>query len=67
MTNATSIDALAECGAQQYYYNYDVAGNRVSEQIDANVTQAIASTLNQISGKRWRATRFAGTIIDGIL
>ena len=33
----------------QYYYSIDVAGNRISEQVDANVTKATPNNLNQLT------------------
>ena len=48
---------------KQYYYNYDAASNRTSEQIDGAVTTSGANNLNQLTGQSaGGATRFAGTI-----
>jgi len=47
----------------QYYYNFDADGNRTSEQIDSNVTQATPNNLNELSSlSSGGATRFQGTI-----
>jgi RHS repeat-associated protein len=49
----------------QYYYNFDTAGNRTSEQVDTNVTQAIPTSngLNQVASlSAGGPTRFQGTI-----
>jgi len=49
----------------QYYYNYDAAANRTSEQIDASVTQTGVNNLNQITAiSAGGATRFQGTISE---
>ena len=48
---------------KQYYYNYDAAANRTSEQVDANVTQTSVNNVNQITGQSaGGATRFQGII-----
>ncbi|MEI9998552.1 MAG: hypothetical protein WDO13_04985 [Verrucomicrobiota bacterium] len=46
-----------------YYYNFDAAGNRVSEQVDSTVTQATPNNLNQLVGlSAGGPTRFQGTL-----
>jgi RHS repeat-associated protein len=50
---------------KQYYYGYDSAANRTSEQIDAAVTGTSVNNLNQITGTAaGGATRFQGTISE---
>ncbi len=45
------------------YYNYDATGNRTSEQVDANVTQATPNNVNQVSTfTAGGPTRFQGII-----
>jgi YD repeat-containing protein len=47
----------------QYYYNYDAAANRTSEQIDSSVTKMVPNSVNQITSlSAGGPTRFQGTI-----
>jgi RHS repeat-associated protein len=47
----------------QYYYNYDAAANRTSEQMDGAVTGTSVNNLNQITGEgAGGTTRFQGTL-----
>jgi len=45
----SAVLANSSTTLDQYYYNYDAAGSRTSEQIGANVTQATPNNVNQIS------------------
>lgn len=48
---------------KQYFYNYDSASNRNSEQIDSTVTQSSFNNLNQLTSQNGGgATRVQGTI-----
>jgi RHS repeat-associated protein len=48
---------------KQFYYGYDPAGNRVSEQIDGGVTSGAHNNLNQLTGmSAGGPVRFQGTL-----
>jgi len=46
LQNTTTLAVLTN-----YYYAYDAAGNRTSEQVNSNVTQAAVNDLNQITSQ----------------
>jgi RHS repeat-associated protein len=59
----SAVLANSSTTLNQFYYNYDATGNRTSEQIGANVTQATPNNVNQISSlSSGGPTRFQGAI-----
>ena len=50
---------------KQYYYSYDSAGNRTSEQMDGAVNKTTVNSVNQITTEGGGgATRFQGTVSE---
>jgi len=51
---------------RRYVYTYDKAGNRLSEQIDTNVTTSTHNNLNQLTGQSgWAGpVRFKGSVSE---
>jgi RHS repeat-associated protein len=48
---------------KQYTYGYDVAGNRIQEQIDNGLTTSVPNNLNQLTGQTpGGPMEFAGTV-----
>lgn len=49
----------------QFYYGYDAAGNRTSEQLNSSVKQATVNNLNQLTAQSGGGpTRFQGTLSE---
>jgi len=52
---------------QNYSYQYDVAGNRLSEQIDSSVTTSAFNSLNQLTGQTpGGLMQFSGTVNEPV-
>jgi len=50
---------------KQYYYSYDSAGNRTSEQVDGAVSKTTVNSVNQITSEGGGgATRFQGAVSE---
>jgi RHS repeat-associated protein len=63
LLGATLQNTVTLAELANYYYAYDTAGNRTSEQINSNVTQAAANDLNQITSlSGGGALRFRGSV-----
>ncbi len=63
LLGATLQNAVTLAALTNYYYAYDGAGNRTSEQVNSNVTQAAVNDLNQITSlDGGGALRFRGSV-----
>jgi RHS repeat-associated protein len=62
LLGATLRNASTLAVVKRYFYGYDKAGNRTSEQVDDGVTSAVANDLNQITSLTGGGTlRFRGS------